>query len=281
MRWTTHAELIKRLPVWLYKSASQLWIDRTWPRHLFIETTSACQLACANCPRPRVSRHLHYELFKKIVDEASLHGHRSFSLHLFGEPLLYPRIAESIRYLKERGHSVILTTNGILLGQYLGVLREVDKIIWSYKKEIKVPSCLRDWKNFTVRFFETREDTSWPRFEIKKWHNYGGQASTAHSTEISRYPCHHPFLAPAVRANGDIVICCADPLGKSVVGNISSMTISEAWKIMEWTRQQHLAGVYRGICEKCDTWKVYPNCWFSWQYGTCVSSGNGGRIHSS
>jgi MoaA/NifB/PqqE/SkfB family radical SAM enzyme len=199
---------------------------------------------------------------------------------LFGEPLLYPRILESIEYLKSRGHAVILTTNGLLLGELYPKLRRVDKIIWSYKKEIKVPEELKSWKNFTVRFFEKREDLSWPRFEIKKWHNYGGQASTAHSTVVSRYPCYHPFLAPAVNSRGDILICCADPSGKSVVGNIRSMTVSEAWKRMEWTRKQHLAGVYRGICQNCDTWKVYPSIFFSWQYGTCASSGNGTKTHS-
>jgi MoaA/NifB/PqqE/SkfB family radical SAM enzyme len=108
---------------------------------LFIELSADCQLSCAYCPRPRVSHHLPYELFEKIVDEASLFGHRSFSLHLFGEPLLYPRIIDCIRTLKRRGHAVILTTNGLLLGELLGELRglRIDKIIWSYKKEIKVP----------------------------------------------------------------------------------------------------------------------------------------------
>ena len=220
-----------------------------------------CQLHCSYCPRPRLSHHLPFELFKKIVDEASSFGKRSFSLHLFGEPLLYPRIVESIQYLKQRGHAIILTTNGLLLERLFNELRGVDKIIWSYKPNIKVPEELKKWKNFTVRFFKKREDLSWPRWEVRGFHNYGGQVCIAPSTETSRYPCYHPFLAPAVRANGDIVICCADPLGKSAVGNISNMTMAEAWKKMEWIRQQHLAGVYRGICEKCDVWKSYPSLW--------------------
>lgn len=257
---TTFAHFAKRLPTPIYKWLAQRWIDYGFPRHIFIELTSECQLQCSYCPRPRVSHQLPYDLFKKIVDEASSHGHRSFSLHLFGEPLLYPRILESIEYLKSRGHAVILTTNGVLLGRFFNELRRVDKIIWSYKAGVKVPEELKTWKNFTVRFFEKREDPSWKRFEVRGFHNYGGQLPqfTAHSTE-KRWACYHPFLAPAVRANGDIVICCADPEGKSAVGNISSMTLAEAWKKMEWIRQQHLAGVYRGICEHCDTWRSYPS----------------------
>jgi radical SAM protein with 4Fe4S-binding SPASM domain len=197
------------------------------------------------------------------VDEASLFGHRSFSLHLFGEPLLYPRIIEVIDYLKARRHGIILTTNGILLARLYKQLRRVDKIIWSYKAGVKVPEELKAWKNFTVRFLEHEEDTSWPRREVRTYHNYGGQPQLqkfiAPSTESPRYPCYHPFLAPAVRYNGDIVICCADPEGKSVVGNISKMSMAEAWKKMEWHRQQHLAGVYRGICKECDVCKSYPS----------------------
>ena len=258
---TIFAQFFKRIPTPIYKWLAQRWIDYEYPRHIFIELTSSCNLSCPHCPRPRISRELPYRLFEKIVDEASLHGHRSFSLHLFGEPLLYPRIIDCIRTLKERGHTVILTTNGVLLWKYWRDLASVDKIIWSYKKGLKVPEELRNSHNFTVRFFEgMEEDKTWPRREVRPYHNYGGKIPIAPSTDITnRYPCYHPFLAPAVRANGDIVICCADPEGKSVVGNVSSMKISEAWKLMDKTRQEHLKGEYKGICKNCSTWQAYPS----------------------
>ena len=258
---TIFAHLLKKLPSPIYKFFGRRYIDGKFPRHIFIELSSDCQLLCPHCPRPRISRNIPYWLFEKIVDEASLHGHRSFSLHLFGEPLLYPRIIDCVRTLKRRGHTVILTTNGVLLWKYWRDLVSVDKIIWSYKKGIKVPEELKTWKNFTVRFFEGEEvDTSWPRREVRHYHNYGGKIPVAQSTDTSkRYPCYHPFLAPAVRANGDIVICCADPEGKSVVGNVSNMKISEAWKLMDKVREDHKHGIYGGICKNCDVWKSYPD----------------------
>ena len=257
---TTYAHFLKKLPSPIYKWFGQKWIDYGWPRHLFIELTSDCNLQCPHCPRPRISHNLSFELFEKIVGEASLHGHRSFSLHLFGEPLLYPRIIDCIRYLKRRGHAVILTTNGLLLGRLYRELKSCDKIIWSYKKGIKVPEALKTWKNFTVRFFEGEEvDKSWPRREVRPYHNYGGTVPSIAPFMEKRWACYHPFLAPAVRANGDIVICCADPEGKSVVGNANNMTISEAWKRMDKTRREHLKGEYKGICERCDVWKSYPS----------------------
>lgn len=260
---TTLAPFLKKLPSPIYKWLGQKWIDYGWPRHLFIELTSECQLCCSYCPRPRVSHQLPFELFKKIVDEASLHGRRSFSLHLFGEPLLYPRILESIKYLKSRGHTVLLTTNGVLLGRFFKEIKAVDKIIWSYKKDIKVPEELKKWKNFTVRFLEHEEDKSWPRREVRTYHNYGGQSQLQKfivpTTVGTRYPCYHLFLAPAVRANGDIVICCADPEGKSVLGNIKDMSIAEAWEKMRLHRAEQLCGIYRGICKDCDVWKQFPS----------------------
>lgn len=257
---TTSAQFFKKLPGPLYRFLAKRWIDYEYPRHIFIELTSRCNLVCSNCPRPRISRDLSYRLFTKVVDESSCYGKRSFSLHLFGEPLLYPKIIEAVRYLKRFGHTVVLTTNGTLLGRFYKCLRSVDKIIWSYKPNVKVPEELRSWKNFTVRFFDRAEDESWKRREIRGYHNYGGKLSSGvPSTESRRYPCYHLFLAPGVRANGDIVICCADPAGESVIGNIASMTIAEAWKRMGKLRTEHLNGVYSGICTNCDVWKSYPS----------------------
>lgn len=185
---TIYAQFFKRLPTPIYKWLGRRFIDGNFPRHIFVELTADCQLSCAYCPRPKISSHLPFELFKKVVDEASLYGKRSFSLHLFGEPLLYPKIIEAIKYIKERGHSVILTTNGLLLGEFYKQLKICDKIIWSYKENVKVPEELKTWKNFTVRFFD-KEDLSWPRRESRSFHNYGGQEQLqkfiAHSTAIS------------------------------------------------------------------------------------------------
>lgn len=262
---TIFAQTLKKLPTPVYKWLARNWIDYEWPRHLFVELTSRCNLSCTYCPRPKVSRDIPFWLFRKIVDEASLHGKRSFSLHLFGEPLLYPKIIEAVRYLKRHGHTVVLTTNGMYLPRFWNDLKCVDKIIWSYKHLVNVPEEAKYDKRFVVRFFEgdwiTKEESyKWPRIEIRPFHNYGGQCtSIARSTGNSRWPCYHPFLAPAVTASGEMVICCADPLVKSSVGNVSTMTIAEGWRRMRTIREEHKRGIFRGICADCDVWKNYPS----------------------
>lgn len=119
-----------------YKIASQKLIDFKFPRHIFVETTSICNLKCKMCPRtitPVRPGTMDDKLFKKIIDEAKNYGHRSFCLHLFGEPLLDPKIIERLKYIKEANpkNSILLTTNAVLLNENIAknlIENQVDKI---------------------------------------------------------------------------------------------------------------------------------------------------------
>lgn len=133
---------IARTPVInaLFKIFSQALIDYKFPAHIFIETTRACNLKCACCPRTSEdipSGSMKLEVFCKIIDEATAYGARNFCLHMFGEPLLHPRIIDMVRYIKEanKKHSILLTTNGFFLNSEiaLGLLEQgVDKIVISF-----------------------------------------------------------------------------------------------------------------------------------------------------
>ena len=79
---TPYAQIAKRLPSPIFKLGAQAFIKKDYPRHLFIETTANCNLSCSYCPRERESSDMDFGLFRKIVDEASGYGSRSFSLHL-------------------------------------------------------------------------------------------------------------------------------------------------------------------------------------------------------
>ena len=128
MNVTTQTQWIKTLPAWAYKLGAHAWIDEKFPRHIFLETTASCNLACAYCPREDLRHHMGWDTFTGLVDEAARYGDRSFSLHLFGEPLLYPRCLDAIRYIKARrqGNVVLLTTNGTLLEDSNIVICEVS-----------------------------------------------------------------------------------------------------------------------------------------------------------
>ena len=195
MNPTVQAQWLKQLPPWLYKLGAQSYIDYQYPRHLFIETTAACNLTCSYCPRERVNSHMDFQVLRRIVDEATSYGPRSFSLHLFGEPLLYKQWEQAVAYIKSRDHrhTVLLTTNGTLIerGDTLGRLvgSEIDQVYWTWRPEAKftqeTKGKLRRWGKFRVRFIrevtppEAYEEWSdWPNVEGRKLHNYGGNIQT-------------------------------------------------------------------------------------------------------
>lgn len=285
---TVHAQIAKRLPPFLYKLAAQAWIDRDYPRHIFLETTASCNLTCSYCPRERRGDHMDFALFTRIVDEATQYGKRSFSLHLFGEPLLYHRIHDSIKYLKDRGHTVLLTTNGTRLHDHLDRLigGGVDQVLWSWRPEVQfspvLKEKLRSWGRFRVRFIEEVtppeariEWADWANVEGRKLHNYGGNiniptlgdSNQQPAIAEKRWPCYHLWLAPAVAWNGQILLCCADPHRKEVLGKFPEQSVGEVWRgdRLAAIRSSHLRGEYGGICSGCDVWKSYPDIFFKWQ----------------
>src|SRR3990167_10235450 len=92
-----------------------------FPNSIDIELTNACNLNCIMCPRTTSMQRpigmMDFDLFQKIVDEAVKYGTKAFSLHVFGESLLYPKIFEAISYIKnkDKNISITLSTNGTLL----------------------------------------------------------------------------------------------------------------------------------------------------------------------
>jgi len=215
-----------------------------------------------------------WETFTKIVDEASEHGPRSFSLHLFGEPLLWGRIREGILYIKQKNkrHSILLTTNGILLNEYAEFLVEsgVDKIIWTFRRlggnrfTDKTIQALR--KIGTLRILkETMSPDDWEEAKRIKWnrevkslHNYGGTIN-ADQPHKKRYACYHLWFAPAISWDGSFLICCNDPDKRTSLGDIKT-GIANHWLWMKmWNlRWEHKIGEYTGICKECNCWASYP-----------------------
>lgn len=283
---TTITPLLRKLPSWIYKIGAQSYVDKKFPRHVFIETTALCNLSCSYCPRERINQHMDFELFISIVDECSRYGQRSFSLHLFGEPLLYPSILEAIRYIKSKNkkHTILLTTNGTRLNEFADELLKcrVDRIIWSYRANnfnsntIKI---LRRIGLIRLLIEETPEKefeywSKFPRVEVKHLHNYGGHIDTTkwglkkdNNGGIGRYPCYHLWLAPAVRWNGEITICCNDPRGSESIGRYGSTDLATVWRgeKLKAIRDSHLKGMYSGLCKNCDSWKAYPSMFFGHQ----------------
>jgi len=90
-----------------------------FPTVFYIEPTNDCNLSCIMCPR-KTSRktvgYMSFDLFRDVVNQLAKQKIIQLSLHLIGEPLLHPRIAEMVRYAKGKGlQHVRFATNATLL----------------------------------------------------------------------------------------------------------------------------------------------------------------------
>ena len=97
-------------------------------KKVYLEITNVCNLACAFCPGTAREKHfMTPETFALLAGK--LRPHTDFLyLHVMGEPLLHPQLAEILQICEELGFRVCLTTNGTLLPEKLPLLLESSAI---------------------------------------------------------------------------------------------------------------------------------------------------------
>ena len=96
----------------------------TFPDRMYLESTNACNLRCIMCPtglgkQVRPVGFMDYDLFTRIVDEMAPRVSMT-TLHIWGEPLLHPRIVDMIAYCRARGLPSEISTNATLLTPEMG-----------------------------------------------------------------------------------------------------------------------------------------------------------------
>ena len=90
------------------------------PRQVQIEITNRCNMDCPMCPREVLDielEHMDWDKFITVVDK--LTERESITLTGWGEPFLHPRIFDMIAYCKERGHRVMITSNGLFSNELI------------------------------------------------------------------------------------------------------------------------------------------------------------------
>ena len=105
----------------------------------YVEITNVCNASCRFCPKTARAPHfMTAPEFRRVLEE--LRGrvdHLYF--HLMGEPLLHPLVTCFAAEAKERGFSVMLTSNGLLAGTVgkelvsSGSLKKISLSLHSYE----------------------------------------------------------------------------------------------------------------------------------------------------
>ena len=78
-----------------------------FPEAFSIETVNICNAKCWFCPQPdhiRTKGYMHFDIFKKIIDEISLNRKsvKSIALFMDGEPSLHKELIKFLKYAKEK-----------------------------------------------------------------------------------------------------------------------------------------------------------------------------------
>jgi MoaA/NifB/PqqE/SkfB family radical SAM enzyme len=81
--------------------------DKSEVTKVYFEVTNSCNFRCDFCPSylsERKRQHMDFALFEKGIDDIIRDGITdTVGFHILGEPLLYPRLEDAVRYAKRRG----------------------------------------------------------------------------------------------------------------------------------------------------------------------------------
>jgi len=103
---------VQRIP------ADDRFLNRSsFPRRILFEMTSNCNYNCRMCPQVNLKRprmHMETELYKRGLDEISLHGVEGLWLYHLGESILHPSFREILNHVSEKRSLGIvwMSTNG-------------------------------------------------------------------------------------------------------------------------------------------------------------------------
>ena len=112
-----------------------LYILPRQPERIQIEITNRCNYTCGMCPRESFQlpeSDISPDLFRHIIDRITQSPEKrsasryQVTLTGWGEPLLHPSLVDMIAYTKSKGHTVGITTNGLLLAPFINRFIEMS-----------------------------------------------------------------------------------------------------------------------------------------------------------
>jgi len=240
-----------------------------FPERVVLELTTRCNVRCSYCPRTVHTvndQDMPYAQALRLIRECAQQGVLKLAFFFRGEPLLYEKLPDCIKYAKEQGIRVTqLSTNAFLLDEvYAKRLLEagVDFISFSISEpylnvhgargahpiEKKIMSFLDQVRERRLRGFpvpqtqvsivdailvnEMQFVSKWlplvERVRIYDTHNAAGQSQN-NIQQMQRKPCCKPYTEMSVMANGNVVSCSYDWFRPEPLGNINQSTLRDIW----------------------------------------------------
>lgn len=266
-----------------------------FPKRIEIELVSDCNLKCTYCPRHHINELIGYmniDLFKRVVDEASMYPDTILVLHRRGESMLHPNFNYMLNYVAGKFNEVQMATNATLLNQnkFDSIINGLDFISFSMDSpnnfdRTRIPAkydSVEEKINRFLNYNDGRVKTQvsmvkteytpdeaceqfvdiWEekvdRVRIYEEHSKNGEfGSLVHPRDI-RKPCVMPIYEMLIYDNGSVGRCNHDWGGEGL-GDVSKNSIKEIWMNSKYIdlREQHCSQkIIDPVCSKCDSW--YP-----------------------
>jgi len=238
------------------------WID--------VNLTELCNRKCIFCPRvdpneyPNQDLNMSLPLMRRMADELIALEYRGVVVFCgFGEPLLYPHLAEAISFFGPDIRTEVVTNGDRLTVSYIDALIKAGMdymVISMYDGPHQIEQFKRlfeeagyDESHYLLRDrWHTEEDN----FGLKLT-NRAGTVSIGKQDPVDvTHPCHYPAYSMTVDWNGDVLLCVQDWNKKVKMGNVYAQSLLEIWRsnLIQKYRYQ-LANGKRKLtpCNNCNT----------------------------
>ena len=258
---------------WMWDNYPKLGIIRKMPIHIDLELTTRCNYNCVMCEHsssnsPKLMD-IPFKMAKKIVKQFAEGGGCSIKFVYLGEPLLYKKLSEIIKYAKKKGIvDTILASNGSLLTPDSStqiikagldwITFSVDSCQPEIYKQIRINGNLKIVTRNIRGFHDVRNmlESKTPKIVIQCikmdlnkdeidsgqytsfWSPYADEirfsrletyANRKILPEASGFFCASPFRRLTIRADGKIALCCGERRDNKIFGDIRKNTIKEVW----------------------------------------------------
>ncbi len=240
--------------------------------HVEIETINRCNGTCHFCPvnsksDTREFKVMDWELFESIIKQlAEINYSGKLALFSNNEPFLDQTILEKHKYAREKlPHARMhLFTNGTLLNleNFIEIMKYLDElIIDNYQQDLKLIKPCREIKTYCEQHPEMKTKvTIVLRKPYEILTSRGGDAPNRKQLlSYEKARCVLPFKQIIIRPDGEVSLCCNDPLGKDTMGDLKQNTILEIWNNdhFKMVRDQlYLGRKNWKHCEYCDVFSL-------------------------
>ena len=264
------------------------------PLEYGIEITNRCNLKCIMCAREGMTRpigDMTVEVFQKLINQISDHAELVY-LHGDGEPLLHKNVFEMVKYAKNKGLRVGLSTNATILdakatslllnsgidylilaidgaspetyekiriGGNFGKVTENIRYLLEERKRLKIPVfCL-------VQCISMPQNRHESDMFYRMWKPFNPdvirikplvELIKGGTTNPNTYPCIFLWRSIMVDWDGTVFPCCVDTNSTIRLGNINDTSLHEIWngKSIQNLRKIHAADRQKEIplCRNCD-----------------------------